>query len=232
MTLLSTCQSVAPYIGIAEPDAIVTSSKREHKELLEFAREMAARIAKGHDWQVLSVIGTITGDGTKEGFDMPDDYDRMLVKSEVWSSSLQTPLSHILDLDEWLGLDIQSFDFVVNAWTLYGGQMQLKPALATGVTAKYFYQSSSIVRQGSSDLIEEFAADTDTFRLNERLLKLGIIWRWKEAKGQDYAEPMEDYEELKERLIAKDKGSRMITVGRSRRASGASTAYPQSVGLP
>lgn len=230
MTLLSVCQSVAPYIGIATPDAIVSSTTREHKELLEIAKEMAARIAKGYDWQALSVIETLTGDGSSESFSMPTDYDRMLVDTHIWSSSIATAFKHISDLDEWLGLDVQAFDHIINAWTIYGGQLHLKPALVSGTTAKYFYQSSNIVAQASGiDFIEEFGADTDTFRLDERLLKLGIIWRWKESKGQDYAEPMVDYEELKSRLILKDKGSNKITIGSRRLPSGVTIAYPQSI---
>ena len=124
---------------------------------------------------------------------------------------------------------MQTFDFVVNAWTIYAGQMNIKPALATGVTAKYFYQSNLIVAPNSGSNKIAFTADDDSFRLDERLLKLGIIWRWKELKGQSYAEPMADYEELKERLVARDRGSRMLRIGRVRMPSDVTTAYPQAI---
>lgn len=229
MTILSVIQDASKFIGIPAPDAVFSSTVREHVELASIAQEMAERIANGHDWQLFSTIETITGDGSSEAFSLPTDYDRMLVKASVWSSSLETALSPITSLDKWLELDVQSFDFVVNAWTIYGGQMNIKPALATGVTAKYYYQSNLIVAPASGSNKVAFTADDDSFRLDERLLKLGIIWRWKEQKGQSYAEPMADYEELKERLVARDRGSRMMRIGRVRMPGDVTTAYPQAI---
>lgn len=231
MTILSVAQSACRVIGINEPDVLVGSTDRQYIELLMIAQEMAERIARGHEWQKLSRIHTLTGDGTTEDFSLPSDFDRMLVKSQVWSSVLECPLSPITDLDQWLGLDVQSFDFIVNAWTIYGGLMRIKPALTNAATAKFFYQSNLIVAPSSGDNKTTFTADADTFRLDEQLLKLGVIWRWKEAKGQAYAEWMQDYEELKERLVARDKGSRMIRIGQVRMPADVTVAYPQTVGL-
>ena len=229
MTALSVAKEVAKKVGIAVPDALASSTDREHVELLSVMNEMAERIARGHDWQIFNTIATITGDGTTEAHELPSDYDRMLVKSQVWSSSLETPLSPISSRDRWLQLDIQSFDFVINAWIIYGGQMHIKPALASGVTAKYFYQSNLIISPSSGSNKVAFTADDDTFRLDEQLLKLGVIWQWRENKGLPYAEDMANYEELKARLVARDKGSRMLRVGRVRYPVDVNIAYPQVI---
>ena len=229
MTILSVAQEVSKTIGLAVPTAVLSSTDREHVELVSIAAEMAERIVSGYDWQYLSKIHTITGNGTTIAFPMPTDYARMLVKSSVWSSSLETPLSPITDLDKWLELDVKTYDFVVNAWAIYGGEMNIRPALAAGVTAKFFYQSNLIVRDEDGSFKPGFTSDNDVFRVDERLLKLGTIWRWKEAKGQPYAEWMTDFEEAKERLIVKDRGSKMIRVGRIHYPSDISIAYPQSI---
>ncbi len=229
MTILSVAQKACKHIGLSVPDTLLSATAREYVELVSIAQEMADRIANGHDWQALSRVHTITGDGSEEDFDLPSDYDRMLYKSQVWSSSLQTPLSPILDLDTWLELDIRSYDFVVNAWTIYAGQMHIKPAMATAVTAKFFYISNLIVAPATGSNKTNFTLDTDTFRLDERLLELGIIWRWKENKGQPYEEWMRDYEELKERLVMRDRGSKMLRVGRARLPADVTIAYPQVI---
>lgn len=229
MTILSVCQEVAKVVGLEEPDVVFSSTTREIVELRSVANEMARRIADVYDWQVLCKIATITGDGSTEDWSLPSDYLRQMKKTNLWSSSLETALSHIESLDRWLELDVQSFDFVINAWTIYGGEIHVKPALASAVTAKYFYVRNTVVTASGGSLKTSFTADDDTYGLSEDLLKLGIIWRWKEYKGQDYAEAMQDYEELKERLIIADKGSKGIRVGRPRLPSDVKIAYPVSI---
>lgn len=229
MSVLTVAKAVAKKIGVAVPETVASNTSREIVELFEIMNEAARTIAEGHDWQLLSKQATITGDASTEAFDLPSDYDRMLEDAELWSSSLETPLTHIQSLNQWLGLDIQSFDFVVNAWTIYGGQFNVKPALASGVTVKYFYVSNLWAKDTNGTPKAAFDADADQFRLSEDLLKLAIIWMWKESKGQPYAEPMQDYEIRKERYVSRDKGSSMISIGRSRSRTGAKTAYPRSI---
>ncbi len=229
MTILSAIQNVCKVVGLDVPTAAIASTAREHVELVALANEMADRIAQGHDWQSLKTLATITGDGSTESHALPVDYARMLKKAQVWSSSLETPLSPISDTDEWLGLDVQSFDFVINAWTIYGDQIHIKPALASGVTAKYFYISDRIVAPASGSNTSAFTTDTDTFRLSERLLTLGMIWQWRAHKGLPYQEDVETFEALKETLVSDDKGSRMVRLGKVRLPGDLTTAYPQSI---
>lgn len=228
MTLLSVAQEVALNIGITKPTEIMSSVDREVEELRDVMKDMAERISQGHDWNTLTKIATITGDATTTAHDLPGDYDRMIVETEVRSSSLETALTHITSMDRWLELLTQSFDYVINAWTIYGGQIHIRPAMSATETAKFFYISNQIASNGGTPK-EEFTADDDTFRLDEKLWKLGIIWQWKENKGQSYAEDLETYEERKERLVTRDKGSKKIHMGRVRMPSDANVAYPQSI---
>jgi len=229
MSLLTVFQQACTSgIALEKPAAVYGSTTREHVELANIANEMAAMIAASHEWQILNKIATITGDGTTEDFSLPSDFDRMLDKSQLWSTSLETPLSPISDRDQWLELDIKSFDFVINAWIIYGGQIHIKPALSTGVQVKYWYQSNLWGLNGATP-ISEFTADTNTFRIDERLLKLGIIWRWREMKGLPYAEDLATYERLLAKLAMRDKGSRIIRLGKAVLPRDTTVAYPQSI---
>lgn len=229
MTVLTVAQRVATVIGLDVPDSLVGNTRREYIELANVMHEMARRCTDGYDWRALSQTYTITGDGSTVAWDLPTDYARMLVKASVWSSSLETALSPITDLDTWLELEVESFDFVINAWTIYGNQMHIKPALATGVTAQFFYQSNLLFSPASGDNLADFTADDDTFRIDENLWALGAIYQWRSNKGQPYAEDMADYEELKARLVNRDKGSRMLRIGTPRIPNEAQIAYPQSI---
>lgn len=232
MTVLSAIQDACAVIGIDQPDAVFSATAREFYEIRALANEMAERIRAAHDWQVLQRRHTLTGDGSTEDFALPADYDRMLKDTKLWSSRIETPLTHITSRDRWLELDIRSYEFVIGVWILYGGELHIKPAMVTGETAQFFYVSQNIVADSSGTPKVAFTADSDVLRVDERLLSLGMIWQWRANKGLPYAEDMANYEALLAKRIADDKGARVLTVGRRRMTKGVAVSYPQAIPIP
>src|SRR3546814_14673647 len=51
---------------------------------------------------------------------------------------------------------------------------------------------------------------SDTFLLPERLLTLGLVWRWRENKNLDATGDQEAFIKALDEYAAKDKGSRVI----------------------
>jgi hypothetical protein len=229
MTVLSAIQNVSASIALDRPEAVFSSAEREHSELRVLANTAGLHIAKDYEWQALKVVATLTGDGTKTAFDLPAGYDRMLKEAELRSSRYITSLTHITSSDQWLDMEIREFNQVAGMWTLYGGQMQIRPAPAAAEEVKFFYMTNLWAKDDQSTLKDGFTKDTDTFRLSETLLQLCMIWKWRAQKGLPYAQDQDNYEDAKEKLITTDKGSRIITVGRSRRLRGVTPAYPVSI---
>lgn len=225
-TILDIIGRAALVIGSSVPSAVFGSSDREALELGEAAHEAADHMAEFHDWQRLKRLATMTGDGSTTAFDLPSDFLRMPKDQRVWSSAQETPMTHVLSHDDWLELDVKAYELVIRAWTILGGEFHTKPALDAGETAKFYYQSRMKVNGGAK---EEFSADEDTFDLDDRVLKLGIIWRWKANKGLDYAEDMVNYEMALATAVAADKGSRTLAIGRGTYPRGVSIAYPQAI---
>jgi hypothetical protein len=231
MSVLTIVQDACKQIGLAVPSAVMASTDREHVELARVARMMSLRIARAHSWELFRTLKTETGDGTTEDFDLPDDYAWTPKDQKLWSSRLSTPLTHITSTDEWLELDVRSYEFVVGAWIVYGGQLHIKPAPQSGEEVSYFYQSNKIAATGGGVAKEAFTADDDEFRLDDETLKLGIIYRWREMKGLPYEEDMADYEESLGQQIERDGGGdRILRSGRRRLIRGARVAYPVQVG--
>lgn len=229
MTVLTAIQNACAIIPLDKPDGVFAGQGREHFELQVLANTAADHIAKDYEWEKLKSIATIAGDGSTEDFDFPPDYDRMLKKAELRTTQHITALTHITSSDQWLDMAIRQFNQVAGAWTIYGGQVHIKPAPANGEEVKYFYMSSKWALDQASTAKAAFTADNDAFRLSEKLLELCMIWRWRANKGLAYAEDLANYEDAKEKLITADKGSRSITVGRSRVPSDVSIAYPGAI---
>jgi len=226
MTILSVCQDVCKDIGLDVPSAIIGQTERELVELVSTVNKIIPRLVKAHEWELLLTLATITGDAATTAWPLEADYDRMPTDMALWSSSLQTPLTHITSQNEWLGLSTYNFNYVINAWIKFGGNINIQPALALGVTATYYYISNAAVAPSTGSNKATWTLDTDTFRIDEELLRLAMIWTWKAKKGRPYAEDMEDYNDRLGQLITEDKGSKITHVGRARYPSGVNVAWP------
>lgn len=229
MTVLSAVQRAAPWIGITVPSVLFTATDRTSVEMQALVNDCARAIADDYDWQRFRKVATITGDGATTTFDLPTDFRRMVKTAQLWpSDEPNSPLIHIQDSNEWLREEVQDFQTITDRWTLYGGQVHIKPAPTSGVTIKYFYISSLLVLAtgGSVPTKAEFTEDTDTLAVDERLLQLSIIWRWKAQKGRPYAEDMGDYTRSIEQVAANDKGARILKVGRPRLPGDVRLAWP------
>lgn len=233
MTVLSACTEAAVELNQSELTALFTSTDAFPRELRTLANRHAVAVAQAYDWQKLLVLSTLAGDGTTTIFDMPADYDRMPKKAKLHSSTWQTATFRKADdLDQWLYLNDTAISGTPGNWIIIGGQMNIFPAMAVGETARFYYISNKVVADAAPAVTTKpaFTADTDTFRLPERLLTLGLIWRWQAQKGKDYGEDLKNYEIALSEEIGKDRGSNIITVGRQRWPGNVNLAYPGVLG--
>lgn len=226
-TILQIAQDAAPKMGVDVPDALVGSTDETEVEILSLAQELAERIARAHDWSLLKTLVTHAGNGSQTGFDLPSDYLRMPKEGQVWSTRWQRPLLHISP-EEALRLDIRNYDLVTGTWTIIGGQVVYAPALDSGESAKFYYISNAVVAPSTGSNKARFTADTDTFRLGDRLMELHLIAEWRNRKGLDYGEDMVNADTALSQAISDDRGARIVTQ-MSRRNVRANIAWPWEI---
>ena len=196
-------------------------------EMLDKANEMAQRTAYDtREWTVLRKQAILTGDGVMTAFDLPPDFKRMLLTANVWrSTDTMTPMCFISDTDEWLQRRATNSYEGRGEWTMLGGQMHIHPPLGVGVTARFPYLERNCVRSASGVLGDRFLADTDVYRLDERVLKLGMIFAWKQHKGSPYSEDMGTWGDAIAMAGGYDSPSPII-IGRLPASANARVAYP------
>jgi hypothetical protein len=225
MTVLSSCQAAGMRLTGTRPQTVFSTTDRFSQELADLATETAIGIAKAHDWQALTKKHTIAGDGVTTSFALPSDYDRMPIKANVYSTRSLIALLPVRDIDQWLEFEIEPVVGHPGYWIILGGQFQILPAMGASETAKFYYISSEIISNGVGNK-KEFSTDSDTFKLSERLLTLGIIWRWRAQKRLEYAEDIQNYQIALNEEIGRDQGSNILAIGRGRVPIWADTAYP------
>lgn len=223
MSILSVCQDAAGVLLGRRPTSFFgISAGANETEIASLANEAAIAVMKAHDWQRLKTLKTLTGDATTTSFALPTDYDRMLKKGNVHSSAYQGAIfSPIDDEDEWITLTDNLSTISPGSWIILGGSFHIFPAMSASETARFYYISNYIFA-GSKTAA---TLDADTYLLSERLITLGIIWRWRAKKGLEYAEDMTNYNIAEAQEISRDRGSRIIKVGRARVSDDVTTAY-------
>jgi hypothetical protein len=230
VTILSVVKDVCATVGVTMPQSVFSgiTGNRTMQEMLSLANEMAQRIAYDtRDWTKLRKTQTLVGNGVATGFDLPVDYKRMLLTANVWrSTSAQCPMTFIPDTDQWLNRRALAWvDQPWGEWTMLGGQMLIAPTMSAGTTAYFAYLHKNCVTLASGGIGDSFQADGDSFALDERLLKLGMIWQWKANKGAAYAEDMGTYGDALNSIAGRDQPAPII-IGRRPMAAVVQASYP------
>jgi len=250
MTLLSVVRDVCAVVGVQQPTSVTTNlvANRTMQEMLALANEMAQRISYDtRDWTIFRKTTKMVGgsgltidplDPAQVGcsvYAIPANYKRMLLTANVWRSTATLyPMVFVPDTDEWINRRSRNYYDAAGEWTMMGGNMLIAPALAAAVvgppavaatTAYYPYLEKNCVNLTSGGSGDSFMADTDSFRLDERLLKLGMIWQWKQNKGTSYAEDMGTYTDALAVAMGHDRPAPII-VGRRPMSANVRTAYP------
>ena len=221
MTILSAIRSAVLRVQGVALTEVFASTELVAVEMADLSNEVAADIAKSHDWRNLTKVATITGGG--ETHALPSDYDRMVMASDIddatnWFWGYEAFGS----VNDWLRFKGGAYPIMSpGGWIIIGGEFQFYPAV-TG-EATFPYVSNAWAKSEAGVARSQFIADTDTFVLDERLLTLGLIWRFLDQKGYPYSEAMATYEMALSQAQARDKGARVIRSGG--RVMGGNVAY-------
>lgn len=221
-------QDAAYKLSIDPPASIYGSgADRTGQELGSVLNELQERIVRAHDWSLLKKRITYAGDGATEAFNLPADFLRMPKEGQVWSSRWQRPLMGVTPEDQ-LRLDVRQYDLITTNWTILGGQMVFKPALAVGEDATWFYVSKTAIQRAGGVFNGNFEGDEDVFRLDDRVLELMLLAEMRMRKGFDYEMDMVTAQAALAQAIADDRGARIISQ-HSRRNIRANIAYPWEI---
>lgn len=215
MTLLTIVQEAASQLGLRQPSTVVGSTDLTAQMLYRFANQAGKELMRYHDWQALIVEVTFTTLAQIEQTDAldPDDYDRMIYNAEVWNRSLDLRYSGPTPQRIWQQLQTGVSGGVTGWWRIIGSQMKIYPAPTAGQTLAFEYISKRWARSSGGTAQEKFLADSDTTVLDEDLLILEMIWRFRAARGfPQYVEDMATCEREKEKVASRDRGTGRIRV--------------------
>lgn len=207
----------AALCNLPSPTSIINSTDPNVPLLLRLANQEGRELARRHDWQAIKVAYTVATIATEAQTALPSDFDRLLPKPDIWNRSLG--LQYVWANDsEWEAIKALAVTSGSPGWVmLLGNALYITPAPTAGQTLAFRYMSTQWCQSAALVAQTYWQADTDTAKLPEYLIALGIIWRYKKSKGLDYAEDMTTYERALDLAASRDRGNRMIKLERSSR---------------
>jgi hypothetical protein len=217
MTLLTICQNAADDIGFPRPSTIISNSDQNAQQLLRLANKEGHTLSKATDWQALKREATVTLATADQDYALPSDFG-WIIPTTSWNRSTNRNVLIPLTSTEWqlskgremsTGLSLRA--------RIIGSQVVFDQTITAGEnnqTVVYEYISSFWCQSAILVAQDAWTADTDTAKLNEELITLGVIWRFKKAKGlPDWADDYAEYKNQKDKLIARDGGMRKLSFG-------------------
>jgi hypothetical protein len=205
MTLLSIAQDVADMVGLARPGAIATGTDQLSRQLLAFAKETLCELAGMEGgWPVLEKQYTFPTVAGQDAYPLPADFQRVLGDT-VYLASQYYQMRGSLSPSDWArqrgALPSQIGRYKVR---FFGDPVKLyiTPVPHTVETVTFEYVTTSRVIQQDGTRANDYSADTDVSLVPEELVKKGIKWRVRRAKGLDYSEEFNDYEISRQRALS------------------------------
>lgn len=210
MTLLSTVQNAMVQCSLTAPSVVYTSADDIVKQMVRLLYVEGRELLKRHDWNILvRPVTFVCGASNAQTNQPPSGFDRFAKGAKIWNVDNQWELTGPVNADEWNEAIIRDVSALPMYWRLIGGVLNIEPPVS-GTNMRYEYISNKWIKQAGVTLATTLSADTDTFVFPEHLLELGLVWRFKQAKGLDYAEDMRTYGLWLQEAISGDSGGRRI----------------------
>jgi hypothetical protein len=203
MSLLSIVQDASDRLGLTRPSTVVTSSDENARVLLGMAQEEGKTLYDRHTWQVLQTEYTFPTVAATVSYALPSDFDQ-IIKDTVFNRTRRRRMVGDLSPSQWQETQASLVTMVNPAFRIRGSLFYISPTPTSAETVAYEYMSKNWCQSAALAGQAAWAADTDTGILNEELMTLGVVWRFKSKKGLDYAEDMANYEIAVNKAITKD----------------------------
>lgn len=211
MTLLTMVQDAAVMVGLARPAAVVSSNDPAIRRMLALANVEGSELARRHDWTALVKEATWTtlaaesqGLLTTIATDLDQENGARIIDETLWDRTLNRRMAGPASSQKWQRLKASNITGPYSDYRIRQGTLYLIPAPSAGHTGAFEYVSKNWCQNSGSTGQSAWAADDDTGILSERLMKLGIIWRWKASNEMVFAPDQANYERAVQTAIGRD----------------------------
>lgn len=223
MSLLSVITDVVDAVGLPRLAAVASDTGQPARQMLALANEVLDDLAR-KNWPILEKAFTFNTVAAQAdyalGVGIPTDYKRMIQDSMYDTSSFYKVRGSVT-ASEWQRWRYSALAALGRfTFKVYGQPLKitLSPTPQTVEAITYEYTSTTRVLSDTGVAKVRFDADTDTTVFPEEILKLGLKWKIRHAKGLEYAQAFNDYQLALQTVFAQESnfGDMPVAIARNR----------------
>lgn len=217
MALLDICKRVMAEVGWPVPSGIAANTDATAQQIFAIANTEVRQLSELFSWPHLEVEYQFPTVAAQSIYIFPADF-RVLAQQSLFDASEYFQLKGSVSVQEW---HLRRFGLLANlsrtafrlAYPLGAPAIHFSPAPTTVRTLVSVYNSSEYVWKDDDTSLPLYVADTDTSKIPEQYVELGVKWRFRRAKGLDFSVELAEYNSTIRTQYAKYMSQAEIPVG-------------------
>lgn len=213
MSMLTVVNDAQRRLNLTVSSSVAGSSDETAVQMLALLNQAGEELAEAYPWQVLVKEATFTTVATESQGSISTIAPGFfyILNNTIWNRSLRRPVFGALSPNEWQLLKASSVTGPFQQYRIRGDTLRFIPTPPADQTCAFEYVSKNWCT--TADGVTEksaFTLDTDVSLLDERLLALSLVWRFKQAKGLDFTAELQMYESRLNNEMARDGGKPVL----------------------
>jgi hypothetical protein len=215
---LEVIEAAASDIGIPVPGAALASTDQQVRQLVQLLNKEGRALSRRYRWQALIrectfVTVAAESQGTLVSLVGSNQAIRDIIVETFYNRSTMQAVLGPVTPQEWQAIKASNATSPHNQFRIRGNSLLFTPTPTAGHTCAFEYVTKEWCTNDAGDEFRDaLETDDDEFLLDSELMLLGLIWRWKKAKGFDYGEDFAEYERQVNDAISKDGVKRRLNV--------------------
>jgi len=197
VTLLTAVNNAQRLLSLPVTATVVADGQETQNLLYALANSEAAEVLRREFyWPLLQRTKSFTASlASLQSSGKATDF-KYAIPETFWNTTTHRQMGGPLRSSEYSFAQGQSVTSSITQYVMfrYDG-LHIFPTPTEAATISYDYiVNTPVLAVDGTTYKTAFSVDTDTYVLDEDVLKLGIVWRYKQSKGRDYAEDLRNYE--------------------------------------
>lgn len=215
MTCLSIIQTVTARLGLSTTNSAVGATDAQIQQVVALCNEEGQELAARYPWTALQNETSLTTLAAEDQGVMTTLAPGLnyIINDTIWNRTLKRPVFGPKTPQTWQ----QNKAFAIaGPWSNFrikGGHLYMYPPPVAGQSCYFEYISKNWCTDSTGATgYSAWNDDADVPVLDEQLIVLGTIWRFKKTKGFEYAEDFNTYERRVLDAMARDGGKDWLSL--------------------